>query len=79
MPATIMLLLLATPLFVGFGTVIMPIQSGAPNVAFPRLNFFATGRVQSESPAFDAWYPKVAADELAHTEAAHEGRRGAPR
>ena len=35
---TIMLFLFATPLFVGFGNVIMPLQIGAPDVAFPRLN-----------------------------------------
>ncbi len=38
---TIMLFLFATPLFVGFGNVIMPLQIGAPDVAFPRLNMFA--------------------------------------
>jgi len=35
---TLMLLLFATPLFAGFGNVIMPLQIGAPDVAFPRLN-----------------------------------------
>ncbi len=38
MHGTIMLLMFATPLFVGFGNVIMPLQIGAPDVAFPRLN-----------------------------------------
>lgn len=38
MHGTIMLLLFATPLFVGFANVIMPLQIGAPDVAFPRLN-----------------------------------------
>jgi cytochrome c oxidase subunit 1 len=38
---TIMLLLFATPLFVGFANVIMPLQIGAPDVAFPRLNMFS--------------------------------------
>ena len=38
MHGTIMLFLFATPLFVGFGNVIMPLQLGAPDVAFPRLN-----------------------------------------
>nr|WP_328817099.1 cytochrome c oxidase subunit I [Nonomuraea cypriaca] len=33
-----MLLLFATPLFAGFANVIMPLQIGAPDVAFPRLN-----------------------------------------
>ncbi|MFV0253997.1 MAG: cytochrome c oxidase subunit I [Beutenbergiaceae bacterium] len=41
MHGTIMLLLFATPLFVGFGNVIVPLQIGAPDVAFPRLNMFA--------------------------------------
>ncbi|MGI5321519.1 aa3-type cytochrome oxidase subunit I [Actinomadura nitritigenes] len=35
---TIMLLLFATPLFAGFANVIVPLQIGAPDVAFPRLN-----------------------------------------
>lgn len=38
MHGTIMLFLFATPLFVGLGNVIMPLQIGAPDVAFPRLN-----------------------------------------
>ncbi|WP_020579424.1 cytochrome c oxidase subunit I [Actinopolymorpha alba] len=38
---TIMLLLFATPLFVGFANVIMPLQIGAPDVAFPRLNMLS--------------------------------------
>ncbi len=40
MHGTIMLLLFATPLFIGFGNVIMPLQIGSPDVAFPRLNMF---------------------------------------
>ncbi len=38
---TIMLLLFATPLFVGFTNVIMPLQIGSPDVAFPRLNMLS--------------------------------------
>jgi cytochrome c oxidase subunit 1 len=38
MHGTIMLFLFATPLFVAFGNIIMPLQIGAPDVAFPRLN-----------------------------------------
>ncbi|HXA60167.1 MAG TPA: cytochrome c oxidase subunit I [Streptosporangiaceae bacterium] len=38
MHGTVMLLLFATPLFVGFANVIMPLQIGSPDVAFPRLN-----------------------------------------
>ena len=41
MHGTIMLLMFATPLFSGFANVIMPLQIGAPDVAFPRLNAFA--------------------------------------
>ena len=38
---TIMLLMFATPLFAGFTNVLMPLQIGAPDVAFPRLNALA--------------------------------------
>ncbi|MFF0576196.1 aa3-type cytochrome oxidase subunit I [Streptosporangium saharense] len=38
MHGTVMLLFFATPLFAGFANVIMPLQIGAPDVAFPRLN-----------------------------------------
>jgi cytochrome c oxidase subunit 1 len=41
MHGTIMLLMFATPLFAGFANVLMPLQIGAPDVAFPRLNAFA--------------------------------------
>jgi cytochrome c oxidase subunit 1 len=41
MHGTIMLLLFATPLFVGFANCIMPLQIGSPDVAFPRLNMFS--------------------------------------
>ncbi|MBA2769080.1 MAG: cbb3-type cytochrome c oxidase subunit I, partial [Sporichthyaceae bacterium] len=41
MHGTIMLLLFATPLFAGFANAIMPLQIGAPDVAFPRLNMFS--------------------------------------
>ncbi|MGH3383962.1 MAG: aa3-type cytochrome oxidase subunit I [Nocardioidaceae bacterium] len=41
MHGTIMLLLFATPLFVGFANAVMPLQIGAPDVAFPRLNMFS--------------------------------------
>ncbi|MEU4300675.1 aa3-type cytochrome oxidase subunit I [Kitasatospora aureofaciens] len=40
MHGTIMLLLFATPTFAGFANAIMPLQIGAPDVAFPRLNAF---------------------------------------
>ncbi|MFL6056282.1 MAG: cytochrome c oxidase subunit I [Actinoallomurus sp.] len=35
---TVMLLLFATPTFAGFANVLVPLQIGAPDVAFPRLN-----------------------------------------
>ncbi len=38
---TIMLLLFATPLFIGFANVVMPLQIGAPDVAFPRMNLLS--------------------------------------
>ena len=41
MHGTIMLLLFATPTFAGFANAIMPLQIGAPDVAFPRLNMFS--------------------------------------
>ncbi|HET7280570.1 MAG TPA: cytochrome c oxidase subunit I [Dermatophilaceae bacterium] len=41
MHGTIMLLLFATPLFAGFANALMPLQIGAPDVAFPRLNMLA--------------------------------------
>src|SRR3954454_14500457 len=41
MHGTIMLLLFATPLFFGFGNMIMPLQIGSPDVAFPRLNMLS--------------------------------------
>jgi cytochrome c oxidase subunit 1 len=38
---TVMLLLFATPLLFGFANYIVPLQIGAPDVAFPRLNALA--------------------------------------
>jgi cytochrome c oxidase subunit 1 len=40
MHGTIMLLLFGTPIVWGFANYIMPLQIGAPDVAFPRLNAF---------------------------------------
>src|SRR3954451_25362181 len=67
MHGTIMLLMFATPLFAGFANAIMPLQIGAPDVAFPRLNalaywfyFFGSAIVVSgfltpEGPAIFGW------------------------
>ncbi|MEV6524895.1 cytochrome c oxidase subunit I [Longispora sp. NPDC051575] len=41
MHGTIMLLLFATPIVFAFGNYIVPLQIGAPDVSFPRLNAFA--------------------------------------
>ncbi|NYH78761.1 cytochrome c oxidase subunit 1 [Actinopolyspora biskrensis] len=41
MHGTIMLLLFATPILFGFANVVLPLQIGAPDVAFPRLNAFS--------------------------------------
>ena len=41
MHGSVMLLLFATPLFSAFANAIMPLQIGAPDVAFPRLNMLA--------------------------------------
>src|SRR5699024_2922810 len=38
---TLMLLLYATPIVFGFANLVLPIQIGAPDVAFPRLNAFS--------------------------------------
>ncbi len=41
MHGTVMLLLYATPIVFGFANYILPLQIGAPDVAFPRLNSFS--------------------------------------
>ena len=41
MHGAIMLLLFAAPLFVGFANELLPLQIGAPDVAFPRLNLLS--------------------------------------
>ncbi|MFD1719077.1 cytochrome c oxidase subunit I [Georgenia deserti] len=41
MHGTIMMLLFATPLFSAFANALVPLQIGAPDVAFPRLNMLS--------------------------------------
>ncbi len=41
MHGTIMLLMFATPAFAGYANALVPLQIGAPDVAFPRLNSFS--------------------------------------
>ena len=40
MHGTVMLLLYATPIVIGFANFVLPLQIGSPDVAFPRLNAF---------------------------------------
>ena len=40
MHGTVMLLLFSTPVVWGFANFVLPLQNGAPDVAFPRLNSF---------------------------------------
>ena len=49
MHGTIMLLLYATPILFGFANYIVPLQIGAPDVAFPRLNAFSYSSCRSSS------------------------------
>jgi cytochrome c oxidase subunit I len=68
MHGLIMLLLFATPAFSGWANAVMPLQIGAPDVAFPRLNMlaywlYALGGVIAASsllvpqgPASFGWY-----------------------
>ncbi|MEW2619193.1 cytochrome c oxidase subunit I [Streptomyces sp. NPDC048106] len=65
---TIMMLLFATPTFTGFANAIMPLQIGAPDVAFPRLNALTywlflfggltvlSGFLVSKGPADFGWF-----------------------
>jgi len=54
MHGTLMLLMFATPLFAAFANVLMPIQIGAPDVAFPRLNALRSGSISSVR----SWQPR---------------------
>src|SRR3954470_18804873 len=38
---SVMLLFYATPIMFGFANLVLPLQIGAPDVAFPRLNAFS--------------------------------------
>jgi cytochrome c oxidase subunit I len=71
MHGTVMLLFFATPAFAGFTNAIMPLQIGAPDVAFPRLNMLSfwlflfggviamAGFLTPYGPADFGWYAYV--------------------
>src|SRR5215218_2020077 len=79
MHGTIMLLMFATPLFFAFGNLIMPIQIGSPDVAFPRLNalsfwlfFFGSlivvsGFLTPSGAADFGWYAYAPLSDAVHT------------
>ncbi|WP_432558488.1 aa3-type cytochrome oxidase subunit I [Granulicoccus sp. GXG6511] len=79
MHGTIMLLLFATPLFAGFANFVMPLQIGAPDVSFPRLNAFSywlyvvgslivmSGWLTPEGPASFGWFAYTPLSNEVHT------------
>jgi cytochrome c oxidase subunit I len=79
MHGTIMLLMFATPLFFAFSNLIMPLQIGSPDVAFPRLNAFsfwlfffgsaiAVGGFLTPSGAADfGWYAYAPLSDAVHS------------
>jgi cytochrome c oxidase subunit 1 len=79
MHGTIMLLLFATPLFAGFANAIMPLQIGAPDVAFPRLNMFSywlylfggliacSGFLSPDGAASFGWYAYAPLSDVVHS------------
>jgi len=79
MHGAIMLLLFATPLFAGFANAIMPLQIGAPDVAFPRLNMFSywtylfggllvcSGFLMPDGAASFGWYAYTPLSDVVHS------------
>ncbi|WP_324785916.1 cytochrome c oxidase subunit I [Streptomyces sp. H51] len=76
---TIMMLLFATPTFTAFANAIMPLQIGAPDVAFPRLNALTywlflfggltvlSGFLFSDGPAGFGWFAYSPLNDAVHT------------
>jgi cytochrome c oxidase subunit I len=79
MHGTLMLLMFATPLFIGFANVIMPLQIGSPDVAFPRLNMLSywfflfgslivlSGFLTPAGAADFGWYAYAPLNDAAHS------------
>ncbi|MEU0213980.1 cytochrome c oxidase subunit I [Streptomyces sp. NPDC006265] len=76
---TIMMLLFATPTFAGFANAIMPLQVGAPDVAFPRLNALSywlflfgglivlSGFLVDQGPAPFGWFAYSPLNDAVHS------------
>ncbi|MEU7062155.1 cytochrome c oxidase subunit I [Streptomyces sp. NPDC046161] len=76
---TIMMLLFATPTFTGFANALMPLQIGAPDVAFPRMNAFTYwvylfgglmvlgGFLTPDGPAAFGWFAYAPLNGPAHS------------
>ena len=90
MHGTVMLLLFATPILFAFANYIVPLQIGAPDVSFPRLNALAywlyafggtlviAGFVTPGGAADFGWFaysPLTSVDELARRRRRHVDRR----
>ncbi|MFC5138819.1 cbb3-type cytochrome c oxidase subunit I, partial [Actinomycetospora rhizophila] len=79
MHGTIMLLLYATPILFGFANYIVPLQIGAPDVAFPRLNAFSywlflfggtivlSGFVTPDGAAAFGWFAYTPLSDITHS------------
>ncbi|POX49708.1 cytochrome c oxidase subunit I [Streptomyces sp. Ru72] len=76
---TIMMLLFATPTFAGFANAVMPLQIGAPDVAFPRLNALSywlflfgglivvSGFFVDQGPAAFGWFAYSPLNDAVHS------------
>ena len=62
MHGTVMLLFYATPIVFGFANLVLPLQIGAPDVAFPRLNALSllAVPVRRDDRAWPASSPRAA-------------------
>ncbi len=79
MHGTIMLLFFATPILFAFANYIVPLQIGAPDVSFPRLNAFAywlylfgsglamAGFITPDGAADFGWFAYAPLNEVTHS------------